>query len=178
MAVRAAGVNGIDGKIRAGQMGQMMAIDLPAGSRIDAAGVVDEVGDGVEGVAVGDAVFGSGSATHAEHAVLDSWASQPEGLSFEEAAGYPVAVETAIRIFDLVGVGAGQTVLIGGASGGVGAAAVQIARARGAIMIGIDRPNSPETRQNSGEVSGAPTLAHLVSAQPTQRRRAAWLALT
>lgn len=136
VAVRAAGVNGIDWKIRAGHMREMIPIDLPAGSGMDAAGVVDEVGDGVEGVAIGDAVFGTGSATYAEYAVLDAWAHKPDGLSFEEAAGYPVAVETAIRILDVVGVGAGQTVLISGAAGGVGSAAVQIARARGATVIG------------------------------------------
>lgn len=136
IAVRAAGVNGIDWKIRAGYMREMMPVSLPAGSGFDAAGIVDEVGDGVTDIAIGDAVFGTGSNTYAEHAVLANWALKPDGLSFEEAAGYPVAVETAQRILDVVGVEADQTVLISGAAGGVGSAAVQFARARGATVIG------------------------------------------
>jgi NADPH:quinone reductase-like Zn-dependent oxidoreductase len=83
IAVRAAGVNGIDWKIRAGYMRETM----PSGTGRDAAGIVDEVGEGVSEVGVGDAVFGSGSATLAEHAVLTSWAPMPDGLSFKEAAG-------------------------------------------------------------------------------------------
>ena len=136
IAVRAAGVNGIDWKIRAGYMREQMPIPLPAGTGVDAAGVVDEVGEGVEGTAVGDAVFGSGTATYAEYAVLSHWAPKPAALSFEEAAGYPVPVETATRIIDQVGVQPGQTLLISGAAGGVGSAAVQIARQRDITVIG------------------------------------------
>lgn len=136
IAVRAAGVNGIDWKIRAGLMREQMPRALPSGTGVDAAGVVDEVGDRVRDVAVGDAVFGSGSATFAERAVLSSWAAKPAALSFEEAAGYPVPVETAIRILAQVGVQPGETLLVSGAAGGVGSAVVQIARERGITVIG------------------------------------------
>jgi len=134
IAVRAAGVNGIDWKIRSGMMGATRP--LPAGTGVDAAGLVDEVGHGVVGVSIGDAVFGSGSATYAEHAVLSTWAAKPDGLSFEEAAGYPVPVETAIRILNQIGVRPGETLLVSGAAGGVGSAVVQIARQRGITVIG------------------------------------------
>ena len=134
--VRAAGVNGIDWKIREGYMREMMPLSLPAGTGMDAAGVVDEVGEGVDSVAVGDEVFGSGSATFAEYAVLVSWAKKPVELPFEEAAGYPVPVETALRILEQVGIAPGETLLVSGASGGVGSAVVQIARHRGMTVIG------------------------------------------
>jgi NADPH:quinone reductase-like Zn-dependent oxidoreductase len=133
IAVRAAGVNALDWKIR---RGYVPGGDLPRGLGMDAAGVVDEVGPGVTDVAVGDAVLGSGSATYAEHAVLTAWAPKPESLSFEEAAGYPVPVETARRVLDRVGVRPGQTLLVSGAAGGVGTAVVQIARARGISVVG------------------------------------------
>jgi NADPH:quinone reductase-like Zn-dependent oxidoreductase len=136
IAVRVVGVNAMDWKVRAGHMREMMPMALPAGCGLDAAGIVDEIGDDVDGVAVGDAVFGTGTNTYAEHAVLTDWAGKPDGLSFAEAAGYPVATATAQRILDLVGLEAGQTVLISGAAGGVGSAAVQFARARGANVIG------------------------------------------
>ena len=136
IAVRAAGVNGIDWKIRAGYMGGGKPLSHPSGTGIDAAGVVDEVVEGVSDVAVGDAVFGTGSATLAEYAVLSRWVVKPTGLSFEEAAGYPIPVETAIRILDEVGVQAGETLLVSGASGGVGSAVVQFARLRGITVIG------------------------------------------
>lgn len=136
IAVRAAGVNAIDWKIRAGYLREQMPLALPSGTGMDAAGVVDQVGEGVGDVGVGDAVFGTGRATLAEYAVLTSWAQIPEGLSFEEAAGYPVPVETAIRILDQVGVRAGETLLVSGAAGGVGSAVVQFARDRGITVIG------------------------------------------
>jgi NADPH:quinone reductase-like Zn-dependent oxidoreductase len=103
---------------------------------IDAAGVVDEVGDGVSGIEIGDSVFGEGSSTYAEFAVLSAWARMPDGLPFEEAAGYPSVVETALRIIGQVGVQPGQTLLVSGASGGVGSAVLQIARHRGIAVIG------------------------------------------
>ncbi|GAA3083148.1 hypothetical protein GCM10020000_81540 [Streptomyces olivoverticillatus] len=110
--------------------------ELPSGVGLDAAGVVDEVGEGVEGVEVGDHAFGEGSSTYAEFAVLSAWARMPEGLTFEEAAGYPSVVETALRIIREVGVRSGQTLLVSGASGGVGSAVLQIARDRGITVIG------------------------------------------
>lgn len=97
--------------------------------------MVDEVGEGAEGVEVGDAVFGRGSSTYAEFAVLSSWVRMPAGLPFEEAAGYPSVVETALRIIREVGVQPGQTLLVSGASGGVGSAVLQIARDRSIGVI-------------------------------------------
>ncbi|MCI3928012.1 NADP-dependent oxidoreductase [Streptomyces sp. AN091965] len=136
VAVRAAGVNPVDWRIREGQFQQVRPIELPAGVGQDAAGVVDEVGEGVDGVEVGDHVFGRGSGTYAELALLTAWAPLPEGLTFEEAAGYPSVVETALRIIDQAGVRPGQTLLVSGASGGVGSAVLQIARDRGITVIG------------------------------------------
>lgn len=136
VAVRAAGVNPVDWRIREGQVLGAHPTELPSGVGLDAAGVVDEVGEGVEGVAVGDHVFGEGSSTYAEFAVLSAWARMPEGLTFEEAAGYPSVVETALRVIGEVGVRPGQTLLVSGASGGVGSAVLQIARDRGITVIG------------------------------------------
>ncbi|WP_306192765.1 NADP-dependent oxidoreductase [Streptomyces sp. MK5] len=136
IAVRAAGVNPVDWRLREGQVLGAHPIELPAGVGLDAAGVVDEVGEGVEGVEVGDRVFGEGASTYAEFAVLSAWAHMPEGLTFEEAAGYPSVVETALRIIREVGVRSGQTLLVSGASGGVGSAVLQIARDRGITAIG------------------------------------------
>lgn len=136
IAVRAAGVNPADWRVREGQVLKAHPIELPAGVGLDASGVVDEVGEGVEGVEVGDQVFGEGSSTYAEFAVLSAWARMPGGLTFEEAAGYPSVVETALRIIREVGVRPGQTLLVSGASGGVGSAVLQIARDRGITVIG------------------------------------------
>jgi len=96
---------------------------------------VDEVGEGVTGVNVGDDVFGLGSLTQAEHAVLTAWTAKPASLDWGVAGAAGVAAETAIRTLDLLGVGRGSTVLIDGGSGGVGAVAVQIAVARGATVV-------------------------------------------
>ncbi|MFC9154633.1 NADP-dependent oxidoreductase [Streptomyces bauhiniae] len=136
IAVRAAGVNPVDWRIREGQVLGAHPVELPSGVGLDAAGVVDEVGDGVDGVEVGDRVFGEGADTYAEFAVLSAWARMPEGLTFEEAAGYPSVVETALRVLREVGVRPGQTLLVSGASGGVGSAVLQIARDRGIRVIG------------------------------------------
>ncbi|BCL25290.1 NADP-dependent oxidoreductase [Streptomyces aurantiacus] len=136
VAVRAAGVNAVDWRLREGQKLTAHPLELPAGVGQDAAGVVDEVGAGVEGTAVGDRVFGEGAGTYAEFAVLSAWARMPEGLTFEEAAGYPSVVETALRIVREVGVRPGQTLLVSGAAGGVGSAVLQIARDRGITVIG------------------------------------------
>ncbi|MFD5244226.1 NADP-dependent oxidoreductase [Amycolatopsis sp. NPDC058340] len=136
IAVRAAGVNPVDWRIREGQVLGAHPTVLPSGVGIDAAGVVDEVGEGVEGVEVGDSVFGEGSCTYAEFAVLSAWAGMPAGLTFEEAAGYPSVVETALRLIREAGVRPGETLLVSGASGGVGSAVLQIARERGITVIG------------------------------------------
>lgn len=136
IAVRAVGVNPVDWRIREGQILGAHPIELPSGVGLDASGVVDEVGEGVEGVEVGDHVFGEGSSTYAEFAVLSAWARMPEGLTFEEAAGYPSVVETALRIVREVGVRSGQTLLVSGASRGVGSAVLQIALDRGIVVIG------------------------------------------
>jgi NADPH:quinone reductase-like Zn-dependent oxidoreductase len=134
IAVRASGVNPWDWKLRGGAM----PADLPKVDGLEAAGVVDEVGPDVTGAAPGDEVFGFAVAgAAAEHALLDAWAAKPPALGWEEAAALPVAVETSVRVFTVLGgVGEGQTLVVNGAAGGVGSAAVQLARARGARVIG------------------------------------------
>ncbi|MFF8881893.1 NADP-dependent oxidoreductase [Streptomyces flaveolus] len=152
IAVRAAGVNPVDWRIREGQVLGAHPIELPSGVGLDASGVVDEVGEGVEGVEVGDRVFGEGSSTYAEFAVLSAWARVPEGLTFEEAAGYPSVVETALRVIREVGVQPGQTLLVSGASGGVGSAVLQIARDRGIKVIGTAGATNQEYLRSLGAI--------------------------
>lgn len=132
VAVKAVGINPVDWKLRQGMMGG----ELPRGTGLEVAGVVDEVGDETSGVAVGDAVFGSTQNGAAEFAVLEHYAPIPGSLDFAGAAGLSVAVETATRTLDLLDVGEGQTVLVNGAAGVVGSSTVQLARERGAKVIG------------------------------------------
>jgi NADPH:quinone reductase-like Zn-dependent oxidoreductase len=134
VAVRAAGVNASDWKKRQG----LMDPELPQTLGYEAAGVVDELGDGVTDAAVGDRVFGlsADGTAQAELAVLSYYVPIPPSLSFAQAAALPAALETAARGLDQLGVTGGGTVLINGASGTVGSAAVQLAVARGARVIG------------------------------------------
>jgi NADPH:quinone reductase-like Zn-dependent oxidoreductase len=134
IAVRAAGVNASDWKKRKGLMDQ----ELPQTMGYEAAGVVDELGEGATNVTVGDRVFGfcADSAAQAELAVLSFYAPIPASIDFAVAASLPAAIETAARALDQLGVTDGSTVLINGASGNVGGAAVQLAVARGARVIG------------------------------------------
>jgi len=146
--VRAAGINASDWRKRQGLMDQ----ELPQTLGYEAAGIVDEIGDGVAGVAVGDRVFGASpyGAAQAELAVLSYWAPIPDTLNYARSAAIPVAAETAARSLDQLGVTAGSTVLINGASGSVGSAAVQLAVERGARVIGTGSPRTHETLRSLG----------------------------
>jgi NADPH:quinone reductase-like Zn-dependent oxidoreductase len=104
------------------------------------AGVVEAVGANVAGIAPGEAVFGTCSASFAEYAVTepDKLARMPANLDFEHAAAVPVSAVTALQALRHHGrVRAGQRVLVIGASGGVGTFAVQIAKAHGANVTGV-----------------------------------------
>lgn len=153
IAVRAAGVNPHDWRVREGQFQRVQPLVLPAGVGQDAAGVIDEIGDGVTDFEVGDQVFGRGSNTYAENAVLSSWARLPDGLTFAEAAGYPSVVETALRILRMVGVQPGQTLLVSGAAGGVGSTVSQIARDRGITVIGTAGPANQDYLRSLGAIA-------------------------
>jgi NADPH:quinone reductase-like Zn-dependent oxidoreductase len=148
IAVRAAGVSLSDWKKRKGLMDQ----DLPQTMGYEAAGIVDELGEGVEDVAVGDRVFGfaSDGAAQAELAVLSYYAPIPPSLDFPAAAALPAAIETAMRALDQLGVDSGSTVLINGASGSIGSAAVQFAVARGARVIGTAGPANHDYLRSLG----------------------------
>ena len=148
IAVRAAGVNPSDWKKRQG----LMDGELPQTLGHEAAGVVDELGEGVTDVAVGDRVFGFSAegAAQAELAVLSYYAPIPPSLDFAGAAALPAAIETATRALDQLGVRSGSTLLINGASGSVGSAAVQLAVARGARVIGTASPANHDYLRSLG----------------------------
>ncbi|MCE4948594.1 NADP-dependent oxidoreductase [Streptomyces noursei] len=136
--VSAAGVNPVDWKVRSGAVRDVFPLELPAIPGRDAVGVVDEIGDKVRGVSIGDRVFGLGGVTGAtaEMAVLSAWAPAPAAWSDEEAAGAGLASVTALGGLEVFGSLKGRTLLIEGAAGGVGSAAVEIAVAQGATVIG------------------------------------------
>jgi NADPH2:quinone reductase len=139
--VHAASVNPIDTYVREG--GVEPAGGLPHVGGADAAGVVEAVGDGVDGVAVGDRVFATGlglfeAGSYAEYvaAPAESFAPLPAAVSFVEGAGAAMAFATAWR--GLVGRGelaVGDACLVQGGRGGVGHAAVQIAAHAGATVV-------------------------------------------
>ena len=135
ITVKAASINGIDRKISSGLAAGGKPLEGTGYLGFDAAGVVDEIGDGVSGVTVGDDVFGCGSKTQAEFAVLNSWALKPASVDWSVAGAAGVAAEAAERTLRLLGVDNGSTLFIDGGAGGVGAVVTQVAVARGATVI-------------------------------------------
>jgi NADPH:quinone reductase-like Zn-dependent oxidoreductase len=118
-----------------------LPVPPPRGIGLDVSGTVDAVGDGVTGVNVGDLVFGVPdymgypTAGASDFAILAVWEPVPKGLDLVEAAALPMAVETATRSLDLLGLTSGQTIMINGGGTMTGFAAVQIALLRGAHVI-------------------------------------------
>jgi len=138
--VQASGVNPLDLKIAAGKAAHARAV-LPAVLGIDMAGVVEAVGDGVEGFRAGDEVWGMTGGVGgvqgslAEYAAVDAalLAHKPAAIGMREAAAMPLVFITAWEgLVDRARVGAGMKVLVHGGAGGVGHIAVQIAKAFGA----------------------------------------------
>ncbi|MDQ0604317.1 NADPH:quinone reductase-like Zn-dependent oxidoreductase [Streptomyces canus] len=139
--VRAAGIQPGEVMIREGARHGRWPAAFPSGQGSDLAGVVVEVGAQVRGFAVGDEVLGftHGRASHAEFVVVDDVdvVSRPQGLSWDVAGSLYVAGTTAYACVFAVDPGPTDTVVVSGAAGGVGSLAVQLARHRGATVIGL-----------------------------------------
>lgn len=135
--VKAAGVNPLDNMITRGDVKMITPYALPQTMGNECAGVIVEVGSGVTDFAVGDAVFSrlpiSRPGAFAEYVAVpaDAVARMPEGLSFEEAASIPLTALTAYQALDLLEAKPGSSIFISGGSGGLGAMAIPLAKARG-----------------------------------------------
>ncbi len=144
--IKAAGVNPVDWKIREGWLKDLLPYEFPIILGWDLAGVIEETGDRVDRFAKGDKVFAYSrrpivqQGTYAEYAAIpESHITQsPDSLSFEESASIPLTALTAYQaVYDAVELQEGQSILIVGASGGVGGFAVQFAHLIGAKVTAI-----------------------------------------
>ncbi|MEQ4715891.1 NADP-dependent oxidoreductase [Nonomuraea sp. B19D2] len=154
--VRAAGVQPFDTAVRQGWLpAYMSAAPFPRIPGNEFAGVVDQVGDGVTGVSVGDEVLGfSLLHAYAEYIVVPGTdvAPKPPEVPWEVAGGLTSGVQTAELAIDRFGLAEGETLLVHGAAGSVGTAAVQIARRRGATVIGTAREANHDYLRDLGAV--------------------------
>ncbi|TCM45892.1 NADP-dependent oxidoreductase [Kribbella sp. VKM Ac-2568] len=152
VAVEAASVNGIDAATAAGYLWDLMPHTFPVTLGRDFAGHVEAVGDGVTNVQVGDRVAGVitgmtlGKGAIADSVTVDAGTTAviPEAVSSAQAAGLGLVGLTATALLDALKLTADDTVLVSGATGGVGAVAVQLAAATGAKVIGTARPGAAE----------------------------------
>ncbi len=151
--IRAASINPSDLKIRQGEMQGMMEHRFPVVLGWDGAGVVEQVGSAVTQFAKGDEVFGLfikqviQDGTFAEYASIPASAGiarKPTSLDFIHAAALPETGLTALNALDAVDLKAGQTILIIGATGGIGSYAVQVAAKRGAHVLATARPEKAD----------------------------------
>jgi NADPH:quinone reductase-like Zn-dependent oxidoreductase len=137
--VKAAGINPGEGKIRQGLLAQRWPTTFPSGEGSDLAGVVEELGEGVTGLAMGEEVIGftDNRASHAELVVVEAGnlIPKPAGVSWEAAGSLYVAGATAWAMVHAVKAGPGDTVVVTGAAGGVGSIAVQLAKIAGATAV-------------------------------------------
>ncbi|GAB2516233.1 NADP-dependent oxidoreductase [Nocardia heshunensis] len=158
--VSAAGLNPMDWVITAdADTAGRFGLRLPVGFGTDYAGLVDQVGAGVSGFALGDRVFGGAlSRAVADYVVIDASSATaadeahhtPEGVDDRTAATLTIAGRTASAALAVVDPGPGDTVLIGGAGGGVGVFAVQLARLAGARVIGTGSAASADYLRDLG----------------------------
>jgi NADPH:quinone reductase-like Zn-dependent oxidoreductase len=143
--VHAASVNAIDWKLRAGYMKDVFPLPLPYIPGWDVSGVVEAIGPGVTRFRKGDEVYAvsdgarGGKGTYAEYVVIKEpeAAAKPKSIDHVHTASIPVVGLTAWQaLFDQAGLNKGEKVLIHGAAGGVGSVAVQLAKWKGAHVIG------------------------------------------
>lgn len=139
--VKAAGINPGEAKIREGLLHDRWPATFPSGQGSDLAGIVEEIGEGVTGFAVGDAVIGftNSRGSQAEYVVVRAvdLTHCPDGVSWEAAGSLFVAGTTAYAAVRAVSVGDGDTLVVSGAAGGVGSIVVQLAKNAGARVIGL-----------------------------------------
>jgi len=139
--VKAAGINPGEAKIREGMMASRWPTTFPSGEGTDLAGIVEQAGPDVTGVAVGDEVIGwvDTRSSHAEFAVVGAanLTPKPAAVPWQVAGALPVVGFTACAAVRAVALSAGDTLVVSGAAGGVGSITVQLARRAGATVIGL-----------------------------------------
>ncbi|HAM26101.1 MAG TPA: NADP-dependent oxidoreductase [Microbacteriaceae bacterium] len=168
VSVRAAGLNAFDFKVRQ-DAAYLPSKKLPSGQGNEFAGVVDEVGDGVDGVSIGDEVLGWVSfAAQADYVVVPptQLAAKPAALDWATAGGIGLVGNTAKRATDAIAPGPGDTVLVSAAAGGVGLLESQLAIRAGATVIGTASEANHEFLRGLGVIPVAygPGLADRVRA--------------
>ncbi|WP_329415004.1 NADP-dependent oxidoreductase [Nocardia vinacea] len=154
--VRAAGINPGEAAIRTGAMAGIFPSTFPSGQGSDLAGVVAEVGAGVDRFSVGDEVIGFSEkrAAQAELVLVDvdNLTPKPNGVPWEVAGGLYIAGGTAWGAVHSVQLDKGETVVVSAAAGGVGSLAVQLARRAGATVIGLASEYNHEWLQTHGVI--------------------------
>ncbi|HEX5598544.1 MAG TPA: NADP-dependent oxidoreductase [Micromonosporaceae bacterium] len=143
--VRAAGIQPFDCAVRQGLTLPGFSSSFPRLIGNDFAGIVDQVGDGVTGVAAGSEVLGWALlASHAEYVVVPAGqvVLKPKQMSWEVAGAFSASAQTADTAIELLGVGPGHTILVHAAAGGVGTVAVQVAALHGATVVGTASPRN------------------------------------
>ncbi|WP_372660824.1 NADP-dependent oxidoreductase [Amycolatopsis kentuckyensis] len=155
--VAATSFNSVDGNIRGGFMRGPIPVELPHTPGLDVAGTIDALGDGVDGLAVGDPVVGflpmdkPGAAAEYVLAPADVLTAAPKDIPLADAAAFPLVALTAYQaLFDHGKLTAGQRVLINGAGGAVGGYAVQLAKEAGAHVIATASPRSADAVKSAG----------------------------
>jgi NADPH:quinone reductase-like Zn-dependent oxidoreductase len=154
--VRAAGINPGEAKIRDGMLAERWPSTFPSGQGSDLAGVVEQVGPGVDAFAAGDEVIGytDDRASQAELVVIEASNATPKpaGVPWDVAGSLFVAGATAWASVRAVGLTSDDTVVVSGAAGGVGVIAVQLARRAGAAVIGLASERHHEWLRSHGVV--------------------------
>lgn len=174
VAVEAAGINPGEAMIRRGALHDRWPSSFPSGQGSDLAGVIAEVGDGVDGFAIGDEVLGfvETRSSQAEFVLVpaDQLTPKPPGVPWEVAGGLYIAGAAAYAAVRSVNLRTTDVVAVSGASGGVGAIAVQLAKRTGATVVGIAGPSNDDWLTDHGVIPvnyGDDLAARLRSASPT-----------
>jgi NADPH:quinone reductase-like Zn-dependent oxidoreductase len=156
VAVRAAGINPSEAAIREGRVRDIFPATFPSGEGSDLAGVVEQVGASVNGVAVGDEVIGytDNRASHAEYVLVEAanLTAKPPQVPWEVAGALFVAGVTGVATVRAVAPTPGEAVVIAGAGGGVGVFAVQLAIRTGARVIGLSSERHHDWLRERGAV--------------------------
>jgi NADPH:quinone reductase len=176
VGVRASSVNPVDNAIAAGVLKDMVPHEFPITLGRDYAGVVEQVGADVTGFSVGDEVFGfiPGMApgvhagSWAEHIVVPEPMSTrlPDGVDLAAAGAAPLVAVTAMTALDALALAAGETLLVVGATGGVGSAAVQLATAAGATVVAPALPEDEDYLRALGVADILPRDGDIGAAVP------------